>query len=275
MNDVNHGAHAALSKTSCLQTAQPLLISWHARALYLGPAFNLAAHRNAVAVLAMGLDAPLGIAVDPANPAAGFIHCRTALIEPNQLHLLDTPGADYAFLYVDALSRDLPTLRARGQKRHATASVDIASERELLALLAGMPRNAGGWRAASVDLANMLGLQPPVADSRVRQVASLMRSAPGADTDAAGFAQAIGLSSSRFQHLFKAQTGVSFRRYRIWARLQATVEGVMAGKTLTAAALDAGFASSAHLSAAFKAMFGLSLTQLLGGNVQYIRTEPA
>lgn len=275
MNDVNHGALAALSKTSCLQAAQPLLISWQARALYLGPAFNLAAHRNAVAVLAMGLDAPLGIALDPANPAAGFTYCRTALIEPNQLHLLDTPGAHYAFLYVDALSCDLPTLRARCRKRSATVSVDIASERELLALFAGMARNADGWRAASVGLANMLGLQPPAADSRVRQVATLIRSAPGADTDAAGFAQAIGLSSSRFQHLFKAQTGVSFRRYRIWARLQATVEGVMAGKTLTAAALDAGFASSAHLSAAFKAMFGVSLTQLLGGNVQYIPTEPA
>lgn len=272
MNDRNAGLLGALSKTGC---RQPLLISWGARALYIGPAFKLAAHRNAVAVLAVGLDDVLGVARDPAGPEAGFDYCRTALIAPNQLHLLDTPGAEYAFLYVDALSHDLAGLRSRCRRRVGQLVCDLDGESALIAMLGSMDRSAAGWHAAGPAFAAALGLGCAQADFRVRQAAAAMLASPAAGTDAAWHAAQAGLSSSRFQHVFKQQTGVSFRRYRIWARLQATMDSVMSGKTLTEAAYDAGFASSAHLSATFKAMFGMSLTKLLSGNVLYIRTGHA
>lgn len=270
MNDRNAAMPAALSKTGW---HRPLLISWHARALYIGPAFNLAAHRNAVAVLAVGLDDVLGVARDPARAEAGFAYCRTALIAPNQLHLLDTPGAQYAFLYVDALSRDLAALRSRCRRQTGQLGLDLEGEAQIIAMLGGMDRSAAAWCTTGPALAAALGLGGADTDWRVRQAAGAMLAFPAADTDAAWHAAQAGLSSSRFQHVFKQQTGVSFRRYRIWARLQATMESVMTGKTLTEAAYDAGFASSAHLSAVFKAMFGMSLTKLLSGNVLYIRTE--
>lgn len=75
-----------------------MLVSWGARALYVGPAFGLSPHRNAVAVLAMGLDRSLEVAEDARDPGSGFWSCRTALIEPNQLHFLRMSGADCAFL---------------------------------------------------------------------------------------------------------------------------------------------------------------------------------
>ena len=45
------------------------LIGWDARVLYLGPAFGLTPHRNATAVLAVGLDDQLEVADDPADRA--------------------------------------------------------------------------------------------------------------------------------------------------------------------------------------------------------------
>jgi methylphosphotriester-DNA--protein-cysteine methyltransferase len=39
---------------------------------------------------------------------------------------------------------------------------------------------------------------------------------------------------------------------------------IAAGKNLTTAAVDSGFASPSHLADRFKATFGLSATQLLG-----------
>lgn len=269
MNDSSDGALAALSKTSC-QNARPLLVSWNARALYIGPAFNLAAHRNAVAVLVIALDAALGVARDPANPDLGFVTCKTVLIEPNQLHLLATPGAQYAFLYIDALSDDLKTLRARCRRRVALLGFDLDNEELLIDLFAGMDRSAAGWQATHERLAQALSLRPASKDSRIQQAARSMLTSPADETNAAGHAQVAGLSSSRFQHLFKEETGLSFRRYRLWARLQATMSCVMDGKTLTQAAHDAGFASSAHLSAAFKAMFGLPLSTLLSGNILFV-----
>jgi hypothetical protein len=56
-----------------------------ARALYVGPGFGLSPQRNAVAVLALGLDGRLELAKDARDPGKGFYSCRTALIEPTQL----------------------------------------------------------------------------------------------------------------------------------------------------------------------------------------------
>ena len=42
---------------------------------------------------------------------------------------------------------------------------------------------------------------------------------------------------------------------------------IVAGESLTAAALDAGFSSSAHFSAAFREMFGMEPSRLSGGRL--------
>jgi AraC-like DNA-binding protein len=64
-------------------------------------------------------------------------------------------------------------------------------------------------------------------------------------------------------HLFKSAAGVPLRRYVLWARIAAVVRAAIAGESLTQAALGAGFSSSAHFSAVFREMFGLSPSQLL------------
>ena len=73
----------------------------------------------------------------------------------------------------------------------------------------------------------------------------------------------VGLSESRFLHLFHDQVGTTLRRYRLWMRLIAAGTAVRNGKNLTDAAADAGFASPSHLSDRFKSTFGLTATQLL------------
>ena len=78
--------------------------------------------------------------------------------------------------------------------------------------------------------------------------------------EAAGIAN---LSPSRFRHLFVAQTGVSFRAYLLWARVETAVAAAMAGKSWTAAAHDAGFADSAHLSRTCRRMFGIAPAALV------------
>ena len=84
------------------------LYSWGARALFIGPAFGLSPHRNAVAVVAIGLQAPFELAWSTRD----YRRCRSALIPPNTLqHFRETSGA-MAFLYVDAVSNDYAQLRA-------------------------------------------------------------------------------------------------------------------------------------------------------------------
>jgi AraC-like DNA-binding protein len=84
------------------------------------------------------------------------------------------------------------------------------------------------------------------------------------------WAREIGLSSSRFQHLFKESVGLSFRRFRLWARMRIALRLSLGGASLTEAAMEAGLSSSAHLSAAFKGMFGISPSQLLSVAPRYL-----
>lgn len=72
--------------------------------------------------------------------------------------------------------------------------------------------------------------------------------------DAAGRA---GLSPSRARHLFAAQTGLPFKSYVLWLRIELAVALYAAGGSLTEAAHEAGFADSAHFSRTFRRTFGL------------------
>jgi len=51
------------------------LYSWGARALFIGPAFGLSPHRNAVAVVALGLQAPFELARNTRD----YRRCRSLL----------------------------------------------------------------------------------------------------------------------------------------------------------------------------------------------------
>ena len=73
------------------------------------------------------------------------------------------------------------------------------------------------------------------------------------------------LSPSRLTHAFSQETGISFRRYVLWARIRRAVQEVGGGANLTEAAVRAGFSDSAHLSRVFRANFGLPPSLLAAG----------
>jgi AraC-like DNA-binding protein len=62
--------------------------------------------------------------------------------------------------------------------------------------------------------------------------------------------------------LFVEQTGLPFRTYLLWLRLMRGLEAFASGASLTDAALDAGFADSAHFSRTFRRMFGTTAAAL-------------
>jgi AraC-like DNA-binding protein len=114
-------------------------------------------------------------------------------------------------------------------------------------------------------IATLAGHAAPVGsvDARISRAIAWVRArldSPVSLKDAAGVAN---LSPSRFRHLFVAQTGVSFRAYLLWARVETAVGAAMSGQSWTAAAQDAGFADSAHLSRTCRRMFGFAPASLI------------
>lgn len=65
------------------------------------------------------------------------------------------------------------------------------------------------------------------------------------------------LSESRFLHLFRAQTGISYRRFQLWNKIAASVR-VLTTQSITQTAHEFGFTDSAHYCKTFKENFGFS-----------------
>ncbi|MEV6769163.1 AraC family transcriptional regulator [Nocardia sp. NPDC051030] len=104
---------------------------------------------------------------------------------------------------------------------------------------------------------------PHASDPRVADATRWIRDDPGGAFTARELAARVGLSESRFLHLFRQDAGTSLRRYRLWVRLMHAAALLEAGKSLTTVAVEAGFASPSHLSDRFRTTFGLSATRLL------------
>ncbi|HYI29377.1 MAG TPA: AraC family transcriptional regulator [Bradyrhizobium sp.] len=246
--------------------ARAKLIGWGPRVLYLGPAFGLTPHRNATAVLAVALDGTLEVAGDPADPDGLYRSARSVLIPPNTLHHLRLAGGRMAFLYVDPLSRDLVALNGRMQDVAPRAAFDLTGEGDVIDVMAGVADGrvaAGDGRKALTELLGIGTRANP--DVRILAALRRMRDQPHRSHSMADLGACTGLSASRFLHLFKAETGVPLRRYRLWNRMGAAVAAFREGKSLTEAAHAAGFASSAHFSTAFRDMFGMMPSELLKG----------
>ncbi len=76
-------------------------------------------------------------------------------------------------------------------------------------------------------------------------------------------AEGLGLSESRFLHLFKHEMGLPWRPYLLWRRLLCAIKMLSAETSATEAAHLAGFADSAHLSRTFKRLFGMTIRDAL------------
>lgn len=69
----------------------------------------------------------------------------------------------------------------------------------------------------------------------------------------------VFLSESRLSHIFKDHIGVSLKSYLVWDKLRKAMNLYLTqGKNFNYAALEVGFFDQAHLSKAFKSLFGVS-----------------
>ncbi len=68
----------------------------------------------------------------------------------------------------------------------------------------------------------------------------------------------VHLSPSRFIHLFKSETGISYRRMQLWIKLMKSFSLFQESTSLTSLAYASGFSDSAHYARTFKETFGMN-----------------
>lgn len=226
--------------------------------VYAGPAAQVEHHVHDAVQLVVALGRPLVVdAGAPVVTSAALISSRT----PHALHSCPDP---VALVLVEPRGPRGRSLRALG---------DLVGGRELDERL-GDPSPPGDdetperlleW--ADELLARLVGgdqssrdadVTPPIRDA----LRLVERALPGA-VRLGDVASDVAISPSRLTHRFRAEVGMPFRRYVVWARLRRAALLVQGGSDLTTAAATAGFADSAHLSRTFRSLFGLPPSEAL------------
>jgi AraC-like DNA-binding protein len=257
------GRISEMGRPALSETCPPTLWLWAGKALFLGPSLDLDRHSGAVACFAVGLERPFAVQLDTAEA----VTARSALIPARAPHLLRGGGGRMIFCYLDPGS---PAERAcrRLMRDGPAPAVRHRDQDTLLALGAALAETPGAEGAGRwLSTAAPAPVAPPPGDPGIRHAVASVMGDPGRNWRAGELAALTGWSDSAFLRAFRAETGTSFRRYRLWARMLRVGRVLADGGNLTLAAAEAGFATPSHLSSTFHAMFGLTPSRLLATGV--------
>lgn len=103
-------------------------------------------------------------------------------------------------------------------------------------------------------------------EPRITNVVKTIKCQPCDTLGAEDFALQVDLSFSRFLHLFKAETGTTFRRFRAWKRARSFLCYVNLQRNLTDIALETGYPDSSHFSHTVRRYWGLTPKDIVAGS---------
>jgi AraC-like DNA-binding protein len=225
--------------------------------IYLGPPLDLGAHARMVGALLLGLSDPLTITTKgvPVRARSVYLPARALTASATALGLVAVCTFDPTATRVAQCTTGMaPSVNGLlvGHRNESnlihSCTASIFSPGEIL-------------RQLGIETAPSAAPRP--VDPRIASVGQHIRADPSITVSAADSAAAAGLSQAYFLTLFAQETGTTFRRYRLWVRLIHAATSAAGGKSLTQAAMDAGFASPSHLSDTARALLGVSTTDAL------------
>jgi AraC-like DNA-binding protein len=103
-------------------------------------------------------------------------------------------------------------------------------------------------------------------DPRVARAIVQIGRFSGEPVTAASCAAEAGLSSSRFLHLFKEETEISFRSFRAWKRARHLLHYANQDINLAHLAQDIGYPDSTHFSHSIRRFYGLKPRAIFSGS---------
>jgi AraC-like DNA-binding protein len=136
----------------------------------------------------------------------------------------------------------------------------------------------GGFTTSQFDQMSFgEGLPQRNIDRRIRSAAAALNDFSRSKMTAADCAASVNLSPSRFLHLFKEQTGVSFRAFRAWKRARHLLHFVNEDINLAHLAQDIGYPDSTHFSHSIRRFYGLQPRAIFLGSrdLAIYRSDPA
>jgi len=209
---------------------------------------RLAAHPNAALALLVGRTGPVTVA-DEGGQVTG-----DALIVRRGIHH-----------HVSFAARGADVIYLNGVDFPFTAPLAVAAT----GVLAQLAERAISREADAIaELRARLGFATAPLPTNMAAIVRAIEADPMLRMSQDELARRLRMERTQALRRFKAATGMTFRAFKLWSGLQHAARQIEGGVLVRTAAMDAGFADTAHLSRSFRALFGLSPSAAIAGLAQ-------
>ena len=198
---------------------------------------RLAAHPNIVTAVLVGRTDPITLEHGGVRVTGDVL-----LVRPGIVHSVRVSerGADVIFLNGLAFPFEVPL------------AVVLKGRLEQLAR-----RSLGGDSGATGELRTRLAFATLPLPPKIVEIVRAMQADPMRRVTQDELVRYLRMERTRALRCFKATTGLTFRRYKLWSALQHAAVSMAGRELVRTAAIDAGFADTSHLSRVFSSVFGL------------------
>jgi AraC-like DNA-binding protein len=198
---------------------------------------RLAAHPNIVTAVLVGRTDPITLEHGGVRVTGDVL-----LVRPGIVHSVRVSerGADVIFLNGLAFPFEVPL------------AVVLKGRLEQLAR-----RSLGGDAGATGELRTRLAFATLPLPPKIVEIVRAMQADPMRRVTQDELVRYLRMERTRALRCFKATTGLTFRRYKLWSALQHAAVSMAGRELVRTAAIDAGFADTSHLSRVFSSVFGL------------------
>lgn len=234
---------------------RPNLFLWPNRTLFFGPLQHLQFHAMGTVAINTGLYQPFQM--KPFNGSYQSFRC--ALIPAGCKHELNAGGNIVACLLIEKNSPDFA--RFNTQLPWQASTITRLPDTQWVSCFQKIYEEKLSKEEINKLINQLLDTDDTainIVDPRIDSILHTIKTDPGNDFSQDYLAASVGLSASRFRHLFKEYSDIPYRRYRMWRRLISAMETLHKIDNLTYAALEAGFTDSAHFNRCFRDTLGVN-----------------
>ncbi|MGJ5076330.1 helix-turn-helix domain-containing protein [Bradyrhizobium oligotrophicum] len=200
-------------------------------------------------------------------PDGGEERCGELLVvPPNRQHTIESDYRTVIVVTIEPESVPIGTLDRFASKVAREAEAYACRIRAAYEELVQRPLSGDVTGAVFDRLCFGEVLPQRTLDPRVVKAIGLISRFSGEPATAESCAAAVGLSTSRFLHLFKEETDISFRSFRAWKRARHLLNYANQDLNLAHLAQDIGYPDSTHFSHSIRRFYGLKPRAIFSGS---------
>jgi AraC-like DNA-binding protein len=246
-----------------------LMYPWSKRTLFLGPLPAPVQVAYGAATLVVSLGGAIFF-----SAGKTLVRCHSFVIPAGLSVTIDARSEVVAICHLDVLGEDYLRISGCLQNESEGVGIELRDEADFKAefsALHSQPASSDDTYQRLdrlLDYAYANGDSASNIDGRISHVVARIRQCFQENLPVGALAELAELSVPRLVQLFKLQTGVPIRRFRLWHRMYESVISIGRGENLTDAALNAGFSDQPHYSNYFCSMWGVPPSRLFGKGMQ-------